>query len=54
MSRSRVVNRLTDRRETRANTSLVDSDIRDLGITSGNRGKVLRTPPSRPSETPNT
>ena len=47
MNKSRVADRITNRRETRANNSLVDSDIRDLGLTSANRGKVLRTPQLR-------
>ena len=47
MTDSSVAERITNRRKTRANTSLVDSDIRDLGLSSGSRGKVLRTPPLR-------
>ena len=47
MNKSRVLNLITNRRNTRASNSLVDSDIRDLELPSGNRGKVLRTPPSR-------
>ena len=37
----------SNRRNTRANSSLVDSNIRDLGLSSVPRGKVLRTPPLR-------
>ena len=49
MTDGRITEHSVHRRNTRANTSLADSDIHSLGLTSISRGKVLRTPPSRPT-----